>query len=919
MSRKLIVEIVGDSSSLEKAFKKSAKDTKKFSAEISGIGNTATRAFGGVAAALGVGLGLDKLVDGLRSSVNAASDLQEQVGKVDVVFGASAKQIEEWSKTTATAFGLSQRQALATAGSFGALFAPLGIAGETAAEQSRKLTELGADLASFYNTDVQSALDAIRSGLVGESEPLRNYGVQLSEARVQAEAMAESGKKSASSLTNQEKALARIKIIFEDTAKAQGNFHDTSDGLANQLRILTAQTDDLKASLGQALLPAITNVVTQFNDWLADPENKQKIIDGFTTSVEKLGDAAQTTATDIQKIVGAFEDLRKKRNDVKNWDKKGPSGLDIFKGIYDIYKEPVKGILGDLGLYSPGRAGLKVPGMRSKDFDVSSLLPGAGTDGGVAQAVKDAFKTTTKDRGVATKLAEQRNKWFDAMIGRELDRVQDIPTLKAQTVRLKEIAALIQQRIAVTKDVTRQLTLKDTLAGVLRQMKDNDTEIADNAKAAADAAKQRAIDVATLAVARAEATPGLEDNLRTERHLVAVLKQQLAADKKNVDLQNQLFSAEQDVKNTLDERKMTAVQIAAARAEFTPSLTDNLKAARDVLAVLRAQGATALEIIAQQKVIRDLENQQTQNVAQIAVARAELTPYLSDNLAAARKFLEALKKEHATALEILVQQKVVQDLEKEQTKQMAERAKTAREKKQFLALGLTGEGLDRAPGVKALKAQAQKLTKALEGTILDTKKNRGILDGIRKVLSGKLGAIGREMRLRIKQMIDDLNQQAQGVGKKKRKMIGGIYVDKYGNAIGPGLPNQVNFVDPYTSAMNKFTGAVTDATEALGTLDKLRIFADLRQFGGNLWSRAGVATLGGLAGGGSPTSRLENMPRIQWGGGRRMPLPFTGSGGLHPFGGGGTVVVNQHFNAPTTDRHREARYALMATRSVFDS
>src|SRR6185503_16100794 len=92
-----------------------------------------------------------------------------------------------------------------------------------------------------------------RSGLIGEAEPLRRYGVLLSETRVQQVAMANSGKASARELTNQEKALARYQIILEDTIPAQGDFADTSGGLANQQRIAAAEAQNLAAAVGGPL------------------------------------------------------------------------------------------------------------------------------------------------------------------------------------------------------------------------------------------------------------------------------------------------------------------------------------------------------------------------------------------------------------------------------------------------------------------------------------------------------------------------------------------------------------------------------------------------------------------------------------------------------------------------------------------
>ena len=197
MARDLVVRVIGDASSLERAFQKSSKAANRFDRDMTRSAKHTRSSFRGMGrslAGLGVGVGVTAT---LKESIAAASDLEQQVGKTQVVFGASAGEVEAWSKTVDTAFGLSQREALTTASSFGALFAPIGLTGDAAAKQSQKLTELGADLASFYNTDVQSALDAVRSGLVGEAEPLRKYAVLLSEVRVQQQAMADTGKTNA--------------------------------------------------------------------------------------------------------------------------------------------------------------------------------------------------------------------------------------------------------------------------------------------------------------------------------------------------------------------------------------------------------------------------------------------------------------------------------------------------------------------------------------------------------------------------------------------------------------------------------------------------------------------------------------------------------------------------------------------------
>ena len=123
-------------------------------------------------------------------SFNAASDLTEALNKNQVVFGQHARQVQRWAATSSTAFGQARVDALGTVGTFGNLFTSMGLTQGRAAGLSMDIVQLGSDLASFNNTSPTDALDALRSGLVGEIEPLRRYGVNLSAAAVARKAFA---------------------------------------------------------------------------------------------------------------------------------------------------------------------------------------------------------------------------------------------------------------------------------------------------------------------------------------------------------------------------------------------------------------------------------------------------------------------------------------------------------------------------------------------------------------------------------------------------------------------------------------------------------------------------------------------------------------------------------------------------------
>jgi hypothetical protein len=541
---------------------------------VTGIG----RSFRGLAAAAGVGLGVGAVVSQAKAAVSAASDLNEQISKTEKVFGASSAAIVKWSDTTATAIGESKRQALTAASSFGALLRPLGVGQQEAADQARRLTQLGADLASFYNTDVQDALDALRSGLVGEVEPLRRYGAVLSETSVQAEAMAETGKKTAASLTPQEKVLARLALIYKQTAIASGDFSDTSGGLANQQRILSAQIDNLASSIGTLLLPKVTELTTQFNDWLANPENKQKVIDGFASGLYDLGKAAEYSAKGMGLLARAFKFL----NDINN-DPAGAMGPgDIFGG--QGLKFPGTRIGAGLR-QSFGGGILTVAGIRgliegtitsAGRNAVTAARTGQATGGGILDIKKQIeslilpFAGATVARPGAT--AGQRNTWFDSAIARMLDRTQDIPTLRGQIARLRQIAGLIQERIGATKDVTRRLTLEDNLAEVLRDIRGKQSQIADQAKSVAAARKARQADLEEamfgwleFGVRRTELTKGARDDLRALKRLQAAIRDQIKQHGYTLALANRLL----DVQLAIADKRKKLDGIGRRATRFT--------------------------------------------------------------------------------------------------------------------------------------------------------------------------------------------------------------------------------------------------------------------------------------------------------------------------------------------------------------
>jgi hypothetical protein len=314
--RRLVVQILGDSRSLERAFSRSSRASKQWGDSINRAargGVVATVGFRGlgrsVAFASGAFLGGAGFVAGARAAIGAASDLGEEINKTNVLFSTNAGEIRRWSRTTATSIGLSQRAALAAAGNFGAMFETLRLGDDVSSRMSRQLVTLGADLASFSNQDPAEMLDRLRSGLAGEAEPLRRFGILLSEARVQQEAYTSGIAKTGAKLTEQQKVLARFNLILKDSVAAQGDFARTSQSQANQERINAALREQAAERIGKVLLPAYNQATRAVNKWLGEEKNlvraqkatKEALKIG-TDAARAFRDVIETMAPVVQRV-----------------------------------------------------------------------------------------------------------------------------------------------------------------------------------------------------------------------------------------------------------------------------------------------------------------------------------------------------------------------------------------------------------------------------------------------------------------------------------------------------------------------------------------------------------------------------------------------------------------------------------------
>lgn len=194
-----------------------------------------------------------KIIEWGRQSIQAASDLDESINAVEKTFGEASKTITDFGNIAASAAGLSKREFHDLATVTGSLLTNMGFGMQSAAQETVRLTQRAADMASVFNVDVSEVLTAINAGLRGETEPLRRFGVMLSDAAVRAKAVEMGLAGSTKEVDLNAKAQASLALIMEQSDKTAGDFVQTTDSLANAQKRAAAQAENAQARFGASL------------------------------------------------------------------------------------------------------------------------------------------------------------------------------------------------------------------------------------------------------------------------------------------------------------------------------------------------------------------------------------------------------------------------------------------------------------------------------------------------------------------------------------------------------------------------------------------------------------------------------------------------------------------------------------------
>lgn len=317
-------EIVGNDKNINSTIKNVTanieKESKKWDGAAAGAADGASgswaAAAGKIAGALSAAGVVSILAKWGKAAIESASDLAEVQNVVDVTFGEGASKIESWSKAAGKAFGLTETQAKKYTSTLGAMMKSQGIADNEIVQMSTDLSGLAADMASFYNLDFDTAFQKIRSGISGETEPLKQLGINMSAANLEAFALEKGITKAFSAMSQGEQTALRYQYIMKATADAQGDFARTADGFANASRRVETALETIKTVGGGLLLEVVAPLTESLATFLEQlTTSDTTVLDDIAAIDTKTGEKVskiRQTAEDAALLTAELSDLEKK-------------------------------------------------------------------------------------------------------------------------------------------------------------------------------------------------------------------------------------------------------------------------------------------------------------------------------------------------------------------------------------------------------------------------------------------------------------------------------------------------------------------------------------------------------------------------------------------------------------------------------
>lgn len=323
--------------SLQEAAEDSGDDSKNsitgLLKRIGIVGEIASGQFLGNMFVNGVNTVIDGVTGSISESIELASDLTETQNVVDVTFEDSASTINKWAQEALNAYGITETKAKQYSSTLGAMLKSMGIADDQVLQMSMDMAGLAADMASFYNLDHDTAFEKIRSGISGETEPLKALGINMSVANLNAFALEKGMNKAFDKMSQAEQATLRYQYLLEATKDAQGDFARTGDSFSNEMRKLQTNLDRIKTEFGKGLLGVVTPAISLLNNVLSDKSYQYTTAEKIMQERDDAIYDAKATYAQSLTIVNSMRNMEQESGEAVKATKAWQEALENLKNV----------------------------------------------------------------------------------------------------------------------------------------------------------------------------------------------------------------------------------------------------------------------------------------------------------------------------------------------------------------------------------------------------------------------------------------------------------------------------------------------------------------------------------------------------------------------------------------------------------
>ena len=282
-------------------------------------------------------LGLDELFgnigEQLSTATSNASSIVESENLLRSTYNEGADALLNWADKNAEAYGLANASAKQYLSFLTGVLNNTDISSDKLGSMAQNYTRLVGDMASAYNTEIDDAFQAIRSGIAGNTLAMQRYGIVLSVTNLQQYLQSKGIDATYRSLDAASKQYVRYAYIMEHTAEVQGDYTRTFESFANSVKTLKNEWNNFLSLLGQYAIPMLMPIINALRTAIAYAGAILKYlaeIYGWEQYTTIAVDYSYQQVENIEDAVDSQEDLTAEVNNTNKALKSGVKLLDLY-------------------------------------------------------------------------------------------------------------------------------------------------------------------------------------------------------------------------------------------------------------------------------------------------------------------------------------------------------------------------------------------------------------------------------------------------------------------------------------------------------------------------------------------------------------------------------------------------------------